>query len=90
MIPRPGTGHIQELTFGIVDVFQIRIVSDRLDSGLKRQNVVIAGRDHHHFELQSFRLMHGHQSYLPRFRIGASRGHGDFEPRSADRSLGST
>ncbi len=28
MIPRPGTGDVQEVTFGIVDILQIRIVSD--------------------------------------------------------------
>jgi len=46
VIPRSGTSDIEQMPLGVVDLLQVRVVRDRFDALLKRQNAVIAG--HHH------------------------------------------
>jgi len=57
-IPRPGAGDIEKVPLGVVDFFEIRHVSNALDSLLKGQYLVIAGHDHDGAKLQPLGKMH--------------------------------
>jgi hypothetical protein len=47
------------LTFGVVNLFQIGVVGDGLDSFLRRDDLVIAGHHDHGAELQALSEVHG-------------------------------
>lgn len=44
MVPRTGARDIKQVPFGVVDFFKIRVIGDRLDTFLQRNDLVIASR----------------------------------------------
>lgn len=59
MVSRPGAGNIEQVTLGVVDLFQIGVVGHRLDPCLQWNDFVIAGHHNHGSELQALGKMHG-------------------------------
>jgi len=43
MVACASAGDVEEMALGVVDVFQIAFVDDRLDSGLQRDHLVVTG-----------------------------------------------
>jgi hypothetical protein len=58
MIPGTGTGDIEQVTLGIVDLLQISIITDCLNSLLQGNDLVVTGHHHHGAEFQSFGEVH--------------------------------
>ena len=58
MVARPGACDIEQVPFGVVDVFEIGLVGDGLDALLQRDHFVVAGHDRDRAEFQSLGEMH--------------------------------
>jgi len=41
MVPRPGTGHVQQLALGVIDLLQAGIITGGLNTPLQGNNLVI-------------------------------------------------
>jgi hypothetical protein len=59
VIPRPGAGDVQEVTFGFVDLLEVRIVTDALHALLKWDDLVVAGHHDHGPEFETLGQVHG-------------------------------
>jgi len=69
MIPRAGAGNVQQVAFGVIDLLQVGVVTDRLDALLQRDDLVVAGHHHHGAELQALREMHAADRHVPAGRL---------------------
>lgn len=58
MVSGTGAGDVEQMALGVIDLLQIRIVTDRLDTLLQGDYFVIAGHYNHGAELQTFGEMH--------------------------------
>jgi len=54
MIPRPGAGDVEQVAFGVVDLFQVGVVGDGFDAFLEGDDFVVAGHDHDGAEFETF------------------------------------
>ncbi len=45
MVPRPRAGDVEQMPLGVVDVLEIRLVSDVFDPGLQRDHFIVTGSD---------------------------------------------
>ncbi len=61
----PVTAGEGQVTLGVVDLFNVGIVSDRLDAFLQWDHLVVAGHHNHCAELQPFCQVHGADTGLP-------------------------
>ena len=55
VVPGAGAGDVEKMPLGVVDIFQVRVIRDRLDPLLKRNHLIVAGHDSDGAKLQSFR-----------------------------------
>ncbi len=58
MITCTGARDVEQVPLRVVNLFEVGVVSYRLNSLLRRDNFVITGHDHYRTELQSFRKVH--------------------------------
>ena len=56
--PAPECRRRKEVPFGGIDLFEIRVVADRLNSFLERNHLVVTGHHNYRTELQALRQMH--------------------------------
>ena len=56
---RPRAGDVEQMALGVIDLLQIGVVADRLDALLQRNDLIVAGHDHHGAKLQPLGQMHG-------------------------------
>ena len=64
-----GAGDVEEMPFSVVDILQVRVISDRLDPLLKRNDLIVAGHDSDGAKLQSLRQVHGADRDAPSSRL---------------------
>ena len=64
-IPGPSASYIKEIALGVVDLFNVSIVRDRLDAVLQWDHLVVAGHHNRCAELQPFCQVHGADTGLP-------------------------
>ena len=60
-----GAGDVEEMPFGVIDVFQVRVIGDRLDPLLKWNDLIVAGHDSDGAKLQPLRQVHGAHRNAP-------------------------
>ena len=53
-----GAGDIEQVSLRFVYFIELGLIGDGFDAVLQRQNVIIAGRDHHGLELKPFGEVH--------------------------------
>src|SRR5690349_15659059 len=58
MISRPGAGNVKKLPLGVVDLFEIGLVSDGFDALLRGYDLVVAGHHRDRTEFETFSQMH--------------------------------
>ena len=63
MVSGSGTGNIQEVAFGVVNLFKVCIIANLLNSLLQRNHLVVASHYRYRAELQAFRQMHRAYGY---------------------------
>jgi hypothetical protein len=59
MIPGAGTGDIEQVTLGVIDLLQISVVADCLDALLQRNYLVVASHHGDGPKFQPLRQVHG-------------------------------
>jgi hypothetical protein len=59
MIPSAGAGDVEQVTLGIIDLLQVRIVADRLDALLQWYDLVVAGHHRDGPKFKPLRQVHG-------------------------------
>ena len=57
VVPGAGAGDVEQMAFGVVDIFQVRFVGDRLDPILKRDDFIVAGHDSDGAKLRPFAVV---------------------------------
>ena len=57
VVPGAGAGDVEQMGFGVVDIFQVRFVGDRLDPMLKRDDFIVAGHDSDGAKLRPFAVV---------------------------------
>jgi hypothetical protein len=68
VIPRPGARDVQQVTFRVVDLFQIRVVGHRLDPCLQGNDLIIYESPTHVSILERTDTLDG-GDVLPGFRL---------------------
>ena len=58
MISGTGTGHVEQVPLGVVNLLQIGVVTDRLETLLQGNYFVVAGHHNHGPKLQTLGEMH--------------------------------
>jgi hypothetical protein len=58
MVAGSGTGDIQQVALGVVDLFEIGLVGNALDPLRQRDHLVVAGHSENCTECQTFGQMH--------------------------------
>ena len=53
MIPRPRAGDVEKMTLGVIDFFQIGIITHRFDSLLQWKDLIVASHHHNGTEFQA-------------------------------------
>ena len=69
MVAGAGAGDVQQVSFGVVDLFEIGIVGGGLDPLLERNDFVVAGHHDYRAELQAFGEMHCRDRYVTFHRL---------------------
>jgi len=59
VIPRTGAGNVEQMTLGVIDFFQVCIITNAFDSLLQRNNFIVASHYRDRTELQPFGQVHG-------------------------------
>ena len=85
MIAWTCAGNIEQVTLGIVDLFQIRIVADRLDPLLGGNHLVVAGHDGNRSELEALGQVHGADRNPSAYRVNMLIQHLEPETRRFNR-----
>ena len=65
MVPCARAGNVNQVTLGVVDLLQIGIVADRLNTLLQGNDLVVAGHHGHGPELKTLGEMHGADEVWP-------------------------
>ena len=58
VVPGSSTGDVEQVPLGVVDLFQVGLVDDGLDTGLRGDNLIVTGHYGDRPELQPFRKVH--------------------------------
>ena len=53
VIAGTGTGDVEEVALGVIDLCEVSVVGDALDTRLERDDFVVAGGDHHSAEFET-------------------------------------
>jgi hypothetical protein len=59
MVAGTGSGDVEQVALGVVDLFQVGVVGHRFDPFLRGNDLVVAGHDDNRSELQTFGEVHG-------------------------------
>ena len=73
MVSRTRAGNVKKVSFSIVDILQIGIVTDGLDTLLQGNDFIIASHHRHGAKLQTFCEVHGADRDVATCRIDMSR-----------------
>ena len=64
MISGASAGNIEQMALGVVDLFQVGVVSYSFDAFLRRNNLIVARHHNYRAKFKSFRQMHGAERYI--------------------------